>query len=87
MDKYFNAGLWFTFQVKPLLRLQQQPQLPSLEASQTTVLPGQSTTASRQHTMAHPTLSPWVQHLKPLRYTPYENLLSTLFEFFLCLVL
>lgn len=65
----------FTFQVKQHLRLQQPQQLQPLspEDSQTTALPGQSTTASKQHTTAHQTLNPWVQHHKPPRYIPIKK--------------
>lgn len=76
---YTDFEFWFTFQVKRHLRLQQPQQLQprSPEDSQTTALPGQSTTASKQHTTAHPILNPWVQHHKPPRYIPIKNLSST----------
>lgn len=72
-----------SLQVKRPLRppQQQQPPPPSLEASRTTALPGQSTTVSRPLTTAQPTLRQWVQHHKPLRYTPDKNLPSTSTEY------
>lgn len=76
------------FQVKrPLRPLQQQLPPPSLAASRTTALPGRSTTASRLLTTAQPTLRQWVEHHKPLRYTPDENLpcTSTEYPIILCL--
>lgn len=64
-------------QVRQPLRPQRRRQQPlSPEANQTTALPGQSTTVSRPLTTAQPTLSRWVQLLKPLRYTPDKNLLA-----------
>lgn len=76
--------VWFwgvlTLQAKLRLRPHQPLQLQprSLEASRTTAPPGLSTTGSRLLTTAQPTLRPWVERHKPLRYTPVKNLLVIL---------